>query len=222
MVGQIENRVLQTLSGQRILPLITRIDARTATMIVEAVHLAGWKTIEYAARSADSEEVFSAMVDHIKANHYDLLIGVGSVLNVDDAKKYHELGADYIICPHIDEEIAGFCKSNHIFWIPGAATLNEVMYANRLGAGMVKLFPADVAGGPAFVKAIRAPFPHLKLMPSGGVTTAAENLKEWFDSGAVCVGIGSNLFSAELLNTGTIESLRQRFLDLEEILSKLN
>ncbi|EDM36049.1 keto-hydroxyglutarate-aldolase/keto-deoxy-phosphogluconate aldolase [Pedobacter sp. BAL39] len=213
--------VFETLATQRILPLITKIDIPTAEIIVEAAHLAGIKTLEYAARSADAPEVLEAILKQVKAKGYDLLIGVGSVLNAAHAKLYHELGADYIVSPHIEEEVGKYCKEHDVFWIPGASTLNEAVYATKLGAGIVKLFPADYLGGPGFIKAISSPFPTLKLMPSGGVTTEAENLKSWFDAGVVCVGIGSNLFSAELLKTATVASVKARFDDLLNILEQL-
>lgn len=213
--------VFETLSTQRILPLITKIDIETAAIIVEAAHLAGIKTLEYAARSADAPEVLEAIVKQVKTKGYDLLIGVGSVLNAGHAKLYHELGADYIVSPHIEEEVGQYCKEHDVFWIPGASTLNEAVYATKLGAGIVKLFPADYLGGPGFIKAISSPFPTLKLMPSGGVTTEAENLKSWFDAGVVCVGIGSNLFSAELLKTATVARVKARFDDLLNILAQL-
>lgn len=213
--------VFEVLSSQRILPLITKLDIPTAEIIVEAAHLAGIRTLEYAARSADAEEVLAAIVKKVQDNNYDILIGVGSVLTADHARKYHTLGADYIVSPHIEEEVGAYCKEQGLFWIPGASTLNEAVYATKLGAGIVKLFPADYLGGPGFIKAILSPFPTLKLMPSGGVTTEAENLKGWFDSGVVCVGIGSNLFSVDLLKNATVENVSERFKDLLAIVEQL-
>ncbi|MNE68061.1 2-dehydro-3-deoxy-6-phosphogalactonate aldolase [compost metagenome] len=82
------------------------------------------------------------------------------------------------------------------------------------------MFPADKIGGPGYVKAIRAPFPDLKLMPTGGVTLEEKNLKAWFESGVVCVGIGSHLFSAEVLATLTYEKALAVFKQLIEIVGK--
>lgn len=81
---------------------------------------------------------------------------------------------------------------------PGAATLNEILYANKLGAEIVKLFPADAIGGANYVKAIRSPFPQLKLMPTGGVRLDEDNLNEWFSAGVVCVGIDRICFQQKL------------------------
>lgn len=217
-----KNNVLGVLSRQKILPLITKVDRNTAETIIEAAQLAGITAIEYAARSEDAAPVFEAIVKLVRDKKYNILIGVGSILHVDDARKYHDLGADFIVSPHIDEEVAAYCKEKQVFWIPGAATLNEIVRANKLGAGIVKIFPADLLGGPAFIKAIAAPFPGLKLMPSGGVTTEKDNLKAWFDAGVVCVGIGSNLFSKSLMDDLSVDRVKQRFTTLQQLIQELN
>lgn len=103
----------------------------------------------------------------------------------------------------------------------GAATLNEILYANKLGAEVVKLFPADAIGGANYVKAIKSPFPELKLMPTGGVRLEEDNLKEWFSSGVACVGIGSHLFSAETLANLNYEKSLEVFKYLKETVQKL-
>jgi 2-dehydro-3-deoxyphosphogluconate aldolase/(4S)-4-hydroxy-2-oxoglutarate aldolase len=210
----------EILKKQGVLPLITKIDIKTAEIIMKSASDTGIKIIEYAARSSDAKEVFSQMIAFKKEHNLDLKIGVGSVLNSNDAQLYHDLGADCIICPHTDPEIGDYCIKNNIFWIPGAATLNEVLHANKLGAEIVKLFPADKIGGANYVKAIKAPFPNLKLMPTGGVTLEENNLKTWFKAGVVCVGIGSNLFSKETLAQINYEKACHLFRHLTEMVEK--
>ena len=73
-------------------------------------------------------------------HNLNVKLAVGSVLNAADAAEYHKMGADCIVCPHIDPQIAAYCNDNNLYWIPGAATLNEILYANKLGAEVVKLF----------------------------------------------------------------------------------
>jgi 2-dehydro-3-deoxyphosphogluconate aldolase/(4S)-4-hydroxy-2-oxoglutarate aldolase len=210
----------EILKKQGVLPLITQIDRNTSEIILKSASDTGIKVIEYAARSADAQEVFSHMVAFKREHNLDIKLCVGSVLTVSDAQLYHNLGADCIICPHTDTEIGEYCTKNNIYWIPGAATLNEVLYANKLGAEIVKLFPADKLGGANYVKAIRAPFPNLKLMPTGGVTLEENNLKSWFKAGVVCVGIGSHLFSKETLLAINYEKALQVFNHLIEVVEK--
>lgn len=209
------------LKTQGVLPLVTQIDIETAQIILRSAADAGIKIIEFAARSNDSKEVFSQMINFKKANNLNIKIAVGSILTIEDAETYHKLGADCIVCPHTDLEIGNYCIKNNIYWIPGAATLNEILYANKQGAEIVKLFPADKIGGSGYVKAIKAPFPNLKIMPTGGVTLEESNLKSWFKSGVVCVGIGSNLFSKEMLQHLTYDQSLEAFQNLIEIIEKI-
>lgn len=208
------------LKKQGVLPLITQVDINTAEIIMKSASDSGIKIIEYAARSSDAKEVFTRMIQYKKEHNLDLKICVGSVLDINDAVLYHKLGADCIVCPHTDPEIGDYCIKNSIYWIPGAATLNEVLYANKLGAEIVKLFPADKIGGANYVKAIKAPFPNLKLMPTGGVTLEENNLKSWFKAGVVCVGIGSNLFSKETLAEINYDKSCHLFKHLNEMVEK--
>lgn len=214
------NFMYQILKEQGVLPLVTQIDSKTAEIILQSAEDAGIKAIEFAARAADAKEVFTHMVGFIAKNKLSIKLAVGSVLTVEDATFFHKAGADCIISPHTDIATGKYCMENNIYWIPGAATLNEVLLAVNAGAGLVKLFPADKIGGPGYVKAIRAPFPDLKLMPTGGVTLEESNLRAWFESGVVCVGIGSHLFSKEVLASLTYEKALAVFKQLLEIVRK--
>ncbi|MHC0439272.1 bifunctional 4-hydroxy-2-oxoglutarate aldolase/2-dehydro-3-deoxy-phosphogluconate aldolase [Flavobacterium sp. 3-210] len=208
------------LKAQGVLPLVTQINIETAKIVLQSAADSGIKIIEFAARADDAKEVFSQMIEFKKAKNLDVKLAVGSILSVEDAETFINLGADCIVCPHTDSEIGNYCFKNNIYWIPGAATLNEVLHANKLGAEVVKLFPADKIGGPGYVKAIKAPFPNLKIMPTGGVTLEESNLKSWFKSGVVCVGIGSNLFSKEMLLNLNYEQSLKAFRDLIEVVEK--
>ena len=210
----------EILKRQGVLPLITQIDSHIAKIVLQAAADSGIKAIEYAARSEDSKRVFEEMIAFKQENKLDIKICVGSMLSVEQAKLYHSLGADCIVCPHTDPDIGAYCIENKVYWIPGAATLNEVLNANKLGADIVKLFPADEIGGASYVKAIRAPFPNLKLMPTGGVTLDLENLRKWFSAGVICVGVGSHLFSKKELVTLTYDTALSKFKNLIAVIEE--
>ena len=95
-------------------------------------------------------------------------------------------------------------------WIPGCGTVSEIVQAGKLGAEIIKLFPGEQIGGPGFVKAVLGPLPGLLLMPTGGVAPDYENLKNWFEAGVCCVGIGSKLFPAEMINQGDLQQITDR------------
>ncbi len=208
------------LKTQGVLPLVTQIGIKTAEIILKSASDSGIKIIEFAVRSPDAKEVFAQMVNFRNTNNLNIKLAVGSILTLNDTEAYHKLGAECIVCPHIDPEIGNYCFKNNLYWIPGAATLNEIIHANKLGAEIVKLFPADMIGGPDYIKAIKAPFPNLKLMPSGGVTLEENNLKSWFKTDVVCVGIGSHLFSKETLSQLDYNKSYEAFKNLITVVEK--
>src|SRR5690606_8546626 len=97
------------------------------------------------------------------------------------------------------EEMARICNRRKILWSPGCGTVTEMGNAFELGAEIVKIFPGAQVGGPGFVKAVMGPMPWASIMPTGGVSPTEDNLREWFEAGVTCVGMGSNLFPAEVL-----------------------
>ncbi|GEP25019.1 bifunctional 2-keto-4-hydroxyglutarate aldolase/2-keto-3-deoxy-6-phosphogluconate aldolase [Lentilactobacillus diolivorans] len=118
------------------------------------------------------------------------VIGAGTVLDATSARLAIMAGAGYIVSPTFDAAIAKLCNLYQIPYLPGCSTMTEMQRAIEAGSDIVKLFPASVAG-PSMIKAVKAPFPQLNIMPTGGVSL--DNLDQWFAAGAVCVGAGGNL-----------------------------
>ena len=147
-----------------------------------------------------------------------MIIGVGSVLNRQQAEKFIQLGADFIVSPILSKEIALACIDRETYWIPGCATPTEIARARALGADIIKIFPGNVLG-PGFIKSVLGPMPGLKLMPSGGVEPTKENLKAWFDAGVVCVGMGSKLIDKEMI--ARPELLTKKIKEVIEIIRSL-
>jgi 2-dehydro-3-deoxyphosphogluconate aldolase/(4S)-4-hydroxy-2-oxoglutarate aldolase len=120
----------------------------------------------------------------------DILLGAGTVLDSETARIAILSGAQYIVSPYLSLETMKLCHRYRVPIMPGAMTIKEVAEAMEAGADIVKLFPGELFG-PAFVKAIRGPLPHARLMPTGGVSV--ENVGEWIKAGCVAVGVGGNL-----------------------------
>jgi 2-dehydro-3-deoxyphosphogluconate aldolase / (4S)-4-hydroxy-2-oxoglutarate aldolase len=200
----------QRLAAQGFLPLFNCDDAGRAVRAVEALHSGGVQIVEFTNRSACALAVFRELAADIGRRLPDVVLGVGSITDGVQAKAFHEAGAAFLVAPAVDADVGTFCLERDIFWCPGAATVTEILTAHRLGAEVIKLFPADLLGGPAFVKAVRGPCPWLKLMPSGGVTCEEVNLRAWFASGVHCVGLGSNLIDAATLSQEQFNDLTQR------------
>jgi len=201
--------LLAALAGQRVLPLFTCESADVGLGVLEALHAGGLRIVEFTNRSAAALDAFAALAREAAARLPDMLLGAGTILDREQARAFHEAGAAFLVAPNLDEDVGGYCAEHGLCWCPGTGTVTEMVRAHRLGAGLVKVFPADALGGPGLVKAVRGPCPWLKLMPSGGVTLEPENLRAWFAAGAHCVGVGSHLVDATTL-------AERRFADLEE------
>lgn len=121
------------------------------------------------------------------------LIGAGTVLNLQQAESLIKAGVDFIVSPGLNGEIARLCREKELLYIPGVFTPTEVMSALSLGISFLKLFPSQFLGVD-YLKALKAPFPQVEFMPTGGVSI--DNVAQWFDAGAACLGVGSPLFGS--------------------------
>ena len=137
----------------------------------------------------------------------DLLVGAGSVLTAEQAEQAVLAGASFIVSPVTDLAVRDVAHTHGVPWLPGAYTANELLTAHRLGADIVKLFPAD-ALGTKYLSAVLAPMPFLRLMPTGGVVPG--NVGEWLRAGAVAVGLGSALVDPALVAAGDLASITAR------------
>ena len=198
------------LHVQKALPLFTCGDPAAGVRVLEALHAAGFRIVEFTNRVPGNVDVFRAMAAEAGRRQPGLVLGAGTILDVAQAEAFHEAGAAFLVAPHLDEEVGRWCAARHVPWCPGTGTVTEMMRAHRLGAAVIKVFPADALGGPAFLKAVRGPLPWLPLMPSGGVTTDEDNLRGWFAAGAHCVGIGSQLVDASLIAAGRFDTVADR------------
>lgn len=189
----------QSLLQAGLLPLYNDDDPRNSVHVIQAAYRGGSRLFEFTNRSTTALEVFREISPEIHATCPGIILGAGSIRNVDEAIAFHELGAAFLVSPALQEPVISYAIQHSCYVIPGAATLTEVLRAQQLGARLVKLFPAHLLGGPSFVSAIKAPCPDLLLMASGGVENTESNLKEWFRAGVACVGMGSGLFRREMI-----------------------
>lgn len=206
------NHVMKVCLGQGAIPLFSHSNAETAISMVEALYRGGMRSIEFTNRTSSALDVFGAIVAASPSRYPDMILGVGTVLNRDQAKQFVAAGASFIVSPFLDEDLGLWCATNHVFWCPGIGTVTEAIKAYTLGACMVKVFPAEVLG-PSFIKAVAAPCPWISMMPSGGVTLDSSVLATWFEAGAACVAVGSALFATPIGAVGLPE-LEQRTVTL--------
>jgi len=203
-----KEEILQLATAQGLLPPFNHSDEKKAIQILDAAYAGGLRIIEYTNRSANAIDVFESLAMHAKKKLPGMILGIGTIMNEKQAKQFHKAGARFIVAPTLSLDVGAYCAKHDLFWCPGAGTATEIVQAHEWGATLVKVFPAEVLG-PAFIRAIKAPCPWTKLMPSGGVTLEEDNLREWLKSGVECVAIGSQLFSKEIMQDGKMELLTE-------------
>jgi 2-dehydro-3-deoxyphosphogluconate aldolase/(4S)-4-hydroxy-2-oxoglutarate aldolase len=132
------------------------------------------------------------------------------VIDPGTAALFIDSGANFVVGPTLNPEVARACNRRKISYSPGCGSATEIMQAEELGVEIVKIFPGDSVGGPGFVKSIRGPMPWTRIMPTGGVETTQESIKTWFKAGVAAVGIGSNLIRKEWVKGGDFASIEQK------------
>lgn len=209
--------VYNTIFSDGMIPLFYNKNKGEAKAIAEALYNGGSRVLEFTNRGEGALEVFSYLVNIAPKVFPNLVIGAGTITDAPTAALFIAYGADFIVGPNFDEDTARLCNKKRIPYIPGAATVNEIMKAEEFGAELIKIFPGSTIGGPKFVEALLGPFPKIKVMPTGGVSVDEENIKSWFKSGVSCIGMGSKLISKKLMAENdykTISKLTANILDI--------
>ena len=187
------------MSETGMIPVFYNQDVEVCKEVVKACYAGGVRVFEFTNRGDFAHEVFNNLNKWAITELPELILGVGSVVDAPTAALYIQMGANFIVSPILNPEIAKICNRRKIAWSPGCGSLNDISYAEELGAEIVKIFPGTSVGGPEFVKAVKGPCPWSNIMPTGGVEPEEENLKKWFNAGVTCVGMGSKLFPAEII-----------------------
>lgn len=198
--------VANVMAETGMVPLFFHTDVELGKKVIKACYDGGARLMEFTSRGDFAFEVFGALNKYALTELPGMILGVGSITDAAAASLYMQLGANFIVTPVLREDIALVCNRRKILWSPGCASLTEIARAEELGCEIVKLFPGDVYG-PQFVKGIKGPCPWTSIMPTGGVSTDKDNLKNWFDAGVTCVGIGSQLISNEVLKSEDFDGL---------------
>jgi 2-dehydro-3-deoxyphosphogluconate aldolase / (4S)-4-hydroxy-2-oxoglutarate aldolase len=197
--------VFNTILADGLVPLFYNNSPDAAKKIASALGAGGCRTLEFTNRGDFAIEVFSELAKHCIAANSDLILGVGSVEDAATAALFIAHGANFVVGPHFNEEIARLCNRRKIAYLPGCASVTEIATAEEWGAEIVKVFPGETIGGPAFVKAVLGPRPWSRIMPTGGVDEG--NLREWFNAGVACVGMGSHLIRGEWVKGGNFDAI---------------
>ncbi len=209
-------QIADAIIKQGMLPLYFNSSEEVSLDVLKAIYRAGVKAVEYTNRGDAALANFKKMVALRNAEMPGLLLGVGTIKNMQHASDYMSAGADFLVSPGFVPDVAAYCVSNDIFYAPGCMTPSEIIAAENAGIKFIKLFPGNMLG-PEFLTTIKDIFPKLLFMPTGGVDTTKENIEGWFKAGVCAVGMGSKLISKKLMEAkdyGTIESETKKVLEL--------
>jgi 2-dehydro-3-deoxyphosphogluconate aldolase/(4S)-4-hydroxy-2-oxoglutarate aldolase len=204
--------VLQRIRNTGLIPVVRAESAAMAMRAAEAIKLAGVDILEVTMTVPGAIDVISKLVATFEN---EMVIGAGTVLDVETANKCIQAGAQFIVSPALNEETIAFCQAREVAVFPGALTPTEVLRAWNAGADAVKVFPAGAVGGARYLKALKAPLPQIELVPTGGVSlkTAGDFVK----AGALALGVGADLVDTKALRENRDEVITERARQFLEI-----
>ncbi|MFC0097850.1 bifunctional 4-hydroxy-2-oxoglutarate aldolase/2-dehydro-3-deoxy-phosphogluconate aldolase [Micromonospora marina] len=187
--------VLDVVAGDRLLPVVVLDDVEAAPPLGAALKAGGLRTVEVTLRTRTAVAAIRALADHT-----DLVVGAGTVTTVDQVEQVIDAGARFVVCPGFSAAVVRRCQEHGVPVIPGVATPTEIQTALDAGLSVLKFFPAEQLGGLPMLKALAAPYPGLRFVPTGGITTA--NLRGYLDHPSVLAVGGTWMVAAGLLAAG--------------------
>ncbi|WDT67875.1 bifunctional 4-hydroxy-2-oxoglutarate aldolase/2-dehydro-3-deoxy-phosphogluconate aldolase [Cloacibacterium sp. TD35] len=203
-------QVISKMAETGMVPVFYHKDLETAKKVVKACYDGGVRVFEFTNRGDFAHEIFTELVKHFATECPDLILGIGSVVDAGTASLYLQLGANFIVGPYFNAEIAKVCNRRLVPYTPGAGSVTEIGNVQEAGCDVVKIFPAGNVGGPSFVKNVKGPLPWSLLMVTGAVEPTQENLTAWIKAGVTCVGMGSNLFPEEDIHSENWQKITDR------------
>ena len=200
-------QVLDAIVSTGMVPVYYNKDVEIAKQVVKACYEGGVRAFEFTNRGDFAHEVFAELIKFATKECPELVLGVGSIVDAGTASLYLQLGANFVVGPLFNPEIAKVCNRRLVPYTPGCGSVSEIGFAQEVGCDLCKIFPAGNVGGPSFVKNIKAPMPWSMIMATGAVEPTEENLSAWFKAGVTCVGMGSTLLPKEMIAAGNWEAI---------------
>ena len=213
-------QITEAIIEQGMLPLYFNADETVSIEVLRAIYKAGVKAVEYTNRGEAALKNFARMVEIRNAEMPGILLGVGTIKNLQQANDYLAAGADFLVSPGFVKEVADYAVSKDIFYAPGCMTPSEIIAAENAGIKFIKLFPGNMLG-PEFLSGIKEIFPKLLFMPTGGVDTTKENIEGWFKAGVCAVGMGSKLISKKLMEAKDYTTIEQETIKVMELIQQI-
>lgn len=188
---------LQWIREVGVIPIVRVDSTDLARRAVAAIQKGGVTIVEITMTVPGAVRMIRELTEEMGD---ETLVGAGTVLDPENAKQCVAAGAQFIVSPALNPKTIAYCKDESVVILPGALTPTEIVTAWNLGADMVKIFPAGEVGGASYLKAVKAPLPHIKMIPTGGVSLSTA--KSFLESGADALGVGGDLVSISALQQG--------------------
>ena len=214
-------KVLNKMIETGMVPVFYTGDIEVAKKVAAAILAGGCPFLEFTNRGDHAWEVFSELDRYCARELPEMILGVGSVVDAGTASLYINCGANFVVGPVLNAEVARACNRRKIPYSPGCGSASEISQAEELGCEIVKMFPGAEVGGPKFVKGVKGPCPWTSIMPTGGVESTEASLRAWFDAGVSCVGMGSNLITKELLAAHDYAGITAKVKDRLALIAKI-
>jgi len=209
-----KQQVLELLASLGVVAVIRGPSEELTLKMVEALVAGSVKGIEITYSTPNAEAVVAALA---KRFGDEILLGMGTLTDVKQPKSAQAAGARFLVSPVCEPELVRAMTATDLPVMAGALTPTEVLQAYKLGSDVVKIFPGSL-GGPAYIKALKGPFPYIPMMPTGGVS--AENVKDWFAAGVVAVGAGSELCPPQLAKEGKFDEITRRAVEFMKVVNQ--
>lgn len=199
----------EDLLKQKIIPVYSNIDSAINKKAIHASYQAGLRYFEFTNRFENACDEFYALKRYCESELQGMMLGAGTIKNITDAEMFLSAGATFLVSPLISIELLSFVKNKKILWIPGCASASEIGMAENAGLKLVKIFPAGILGGTAFIKAMKGPFPAMQFLVTGNIAGEITEVKDYLSAGASAVGIGTSFFTIAADEVAMINKLQK-------------
>lgn len=206
-----KTEMLEKIKELGLLAVIRGPSPELTVRMVEALIAGGVLGIEITYTTPNAEEVVRTLSSKFGG---EIVLGMGTLTNTEQARTAREAGAHFLVSPICEENLVKSMVASGLLTMAGALTPTEVFQAYQLGSDVIKIFPGSL-GGPSYIKALKGPFPYIPMMPTGGVN--AGNIAEWFSTGVVAVGAGSELCPPQLAKDGKFDEISKRASEFVQV-----
>jgi 2-dehydro-3-deoxyphosphogluconate aldolase/(4S)-4-hydroxy-2-oxoglutarate aldolase len=198
--------ILQSILDKGVLPLFYCDSPTVSLEVIRTLYKGGIRALEYTNRGGAALDNFGFLKKTLSKETPDLSLGIGTIKTAAEARAFIKAGADFIVAPIVNPEVAAIAGEAGLLWIPGCMTPTEIALAQQHQAPLIKIFPANILGA-EFVSSIRELFPGQLFIPTGGVEIEEGNIRAWLKAGVSAVGMGSRLISKDVLKNEQYEFL---------------